>query len=444
MKAGSFSTRGRLTGCAAIALAIAAAALARAGAQRADWVTPLESMNMRIVGHTDLNGRGNGGEGMALTQYSNGRRVLFLAHESSPVCFSAIDVTNVATPTVIVQVPTVSAELRCNSLGLSSTTLVVAHQTARVGLPNAGMRVYDVSNPAKPTELAFFDTSGPQSRGVHFVSFVDGHYAYLATGARDFAPANAKDDQFLMIVDLTDPRKPHEVGRWWLPGMRRGEPALLRLRIDSGYRMHTLIVDPKRPDRAYVAWIDGGVVILDIADKAKPKLVARRSWYPPDTGFTHTVLPLLDRNLLVASEEANQDRCVDWPKRIWTVDIHDETKPTPIVPFPAPANFDDLCKRGGRFGAHNIHVNHPTPYSRTLTETVVGSFFNGGVRVYSIADPKRPAEIAYLIPAAPPGNPMGTIQMNDVYVDENGIIYANDRVTGGLYILQYNGSQPLR
>jgi hypothetical protein len=417
-----------------------------AALQVEDWVRPLEALNMRIVGHTDLNGKGNGGEGLALTQYGDGRRVLFLAHESAPLCFSAIDVSDTARPRVIAQIPTVTADVRCNSLGLSGTTLVVAHQTAMAGLPNGGMRVYDVADPAKPKELAFFDTSGPKSRGVHYVSFVDGRYAYLATGAKDFIPANSNDDQFLMIVDMRDPRRPHETGRWWLPGMRQGDAGapLPRLKIDSGYRMHTLLIDPKRPDRAYAGWIDGGVVILDMKDRTRPKLLARRSWYPPDTGFTHTVVPLLDRGLLIASEEATQDKCADWPKRIWSVDVRDESKPNPIVAFPIPKNFDDLCKRGGRFGAHNIHLNRPTPYSRTLTQTVVGSFFNGGVRIYSIADPKQPQEIGYMVPAAPPGNPAGTIQINDVYVDEKGVIYANDRFTGGLYILEYTGTPPLR
>jgi hypothetical protein len=424
---------------------LAVLALSRVGAQNPEWVRPLESSNMRIVGHSDLNGRGNGGEGLALNQYADGRRILFLAHESAPLCFSVVDVTDVSRPKVLTQVPTITAEIRCNSLGLSGTTLIVAHQTAKAGLPDGGIRIYDVSEPAKPRQLAFFDTSGPQSRGVHFVSFVDGQYAYLATGAKDFAPTNPNDDQFLMIVDVRDPRTPREVGRWWLPGTRRGDtvPPPPRLKIDSGYRLHTLLIDPKRPARAYAAWIDGGVVILDLSDRSKPKLVARKSWYPPDTGFTHTALPLLDRGLVVASEESTQEKCADWPKRIWTVDIREESKPNPLTAFPAPKNFDDLCKRGGRFGAHNIQLNKPTRFSRTLTQTVVGSFFNGGVRIYSIADPSRPQEIGFLIPAAPPRNPSATIQINDVYVDEKGFIYANDRFTGGLYILEYNGSVPL-
>jgi hypothetical protein len=31
---------------------------------------------------------------------------------------------------------------------------------------------------------------------------------------------------------------------------------------------------------------------------------------------------------------------------------------------------------------------------------------------------------------------VGAIQINDVYVDENAIVYAVDRHTGGLYVLE--------
>ena len=205
-----------------------------------------EAKHMRIVGHSDLEGKGNGGEGLALREYDGGRRILFLAHESAPVCFSVIDVTDVRAPNMVTQVPTVSPDVRCNSLGLSGTVLAVAHQTARIGLPHAGMRVYDVSSHEAPKELAFFDTSGPHSRGVHFVWFVDGKYAYLATGAADFVATHPSDDQFFMIVDVSDPRSPQEVGRWWMPGTREGdsEPPPPRLKIDGGYRMHSPVVSP--------------------------------------------------------------------------------------------------------------------------------------------------------------------------------------------------------
>ncbi|HVY15121.1 MAG TPA: hypothetical protein VHB27_07840 [Rhodopila sp.] len=410
---------------------------------RADPIPAVQSSsNMQIIGHSDLNGAGKGGEGLALKQYPDGRRVLFLAHESGPMCVSIVDVTKPENPVVITQIRTLVPQVRCNSLGYAGNTLAVAQQTDKPGQKGAGMLVFDIADPAHPKQEAYFDTSGPHSRGVHYLWFVDGHYAYLSTGAKDFTPRNQLDDQFFMIVDMSDPRHPHEVGRWWLPGTRVGDkaPSPPRVSIDSGIRMHTPIVSG---DRAYVGWIDGGWVILDISDKAHPKLVAHRSWQSLDVGFAHTVLPIPSRGLAIQTEEAVENNCKDWPKRDWVWDISNETHPVVLAALPPPKDFDTLCKEGGRFGAHNIAQNRPDPTARQLTKTVVGSFFAGGVRAYSIADPHAPVEIGYLVDAPPKGNATHSIQINDVYVDENGLIYANDRLTGGLDIIRYTGSVPL-
>jgi len=40
------------------------------------------------------------------------------------------------------------------------------------------------------------------------------------------------------------------------------------------------------------------------------------------------------------------------------------------------------------------------------------------------------------VPSAPPMAPTGTIQLNDVFVDEREIVYTVDRHVGGLYILE--------
>jgi len=42
------------------------------------------------------------------------------------------------------------------------------------------------------------------------------------------------------------------------------------------------------------------------------------------------------------------------------------------------------------------------------------------------------------VPGAPKLSPAGTIQLNDVFVDERRIVYTMDRFTGGLYILEMN------
>ena len=65
--------------------------LASVAATQADPLPRVASAsNMEIIGHSDLNGAGKGGEGLALRQYPDGRRILFLAHESAPMCVSII------------------------------------------------------------------------------------------------------------------------------------------------------------------------------------------------------------------------------------------------------------------------------------------------------------------------------------------------------------------
>src|SRR6478752_753869 len=137
---------------------------------QADPIPPVaEASNMQVIGHSDLNGAGKGGEGLALRQYPDGRRILFLAHESAPMCVSIVDVTQPEDPKVVTQIPVDGKNVRCNSLGLSGTTLAVAHQTDKPGQAGAGMDVYDVADPAQPRKLSHFDTAGPHSRGVHYL-----------------------------------------------------------------------------------------------------------------------------------------------------------------------------------------------------------------------------------------------------------------------------------
>ena len=99
-------------------------------------------------------------------------------------------------------------------------------------------------------------------------------------------------------------------------------------------------------------------------------------------------------------------------------------------------NPEAFKKRGGRFGAHNLHENLPGPCSFVSDTIIVGSFFNAGVRVFDTSNPFRVEEIAYYVPAAPALSPAGAIQLNDVFVDDRRIVYTIDRFTGGLYILE--------
>jgi hypothetical protein len=401
--------------------------------------------NLKLLARHDAGGAPNLGEGMAMKITPDGRRILYIAHEHHPVAFSIFDVTEPARPKLVWQLPLPHHDVRGNSLALRGNILLAAYEVNKAGLKPAGFQIYDVSNPVLPREIAFFDLSGGHSRGTHHVSFMDGRYAHITTGAPEFESNHPNDDQFYMIVDLADPARPKEVGRWWLPGQRKSDHAALPPRhpapFDFGYLPHHPLCYPERPDRAYLGYIDGGIVILDISDKAHPRLISRLDYHPPFPGFTHTVLPLFERNLLVVTDEATGDQGIDWPKRLWIVDVREETNPVMIASMPTPDGFEELHRVGGRIGAHNIHENEPEPGSAKLQNTVVATWFSAGLRVYDIADPYRPEEIAAFLPETPEGQ--RGCRISDVFVDNRGIIYAADRARGGLYVLEYTGKHPL-
>jgi len=164
----------RITACCITVLALQSAVIA---------TTAPDRMNLQLVGHSMLNGVGKGGEGLALKRYGS-KKILFLAHESGPQCFSVIDVTSPADPVVFKQLPVEAEFIRCNSLGLSGNILVVARQSEKVGQPHGGIKIYDVTEANNPQLLSYLDLTGPNSRGTHYLTFTDGRFAYLSTGRK--------------------------------------------------------------------------------------------------------------------------------------------------------------------------------------------------------------------------------------------------------------------
>jgi hypothetical protein len=398
-------------------------------------------LNMKLLSQHGLNGFGGMGEGMAMQIARDGRRVLWLAHESAPKNFTAVDVSDPRAPRVVVQTDLPHAQMRSNSLEVAGELMAVAYQVSQFGLQPAGFELFDISIPERPRSLSMFDASGPRSRGCHQLWFVDGKTVHLACADPELIPRNPKDDQVYRSVDVSDPAKPRAVGRWHLPGTMEGDdeapPQRLAAQFDAGFRAHNTNVYPRRPDRCYLGYLDGGALVLDISQPSRPQLVSRWTNSPPYNGFSHTVLPLFERGLLVVSDESVQDNAADWPKLVWLIDARDERHLVSIATLPAPP-VDAFRRRGGRFGAHNLHENPPVPGAWKSEDIVVGTFFNGGVRAYDIRDPYSPREIAYFVPPAPEGSRIGAVQINDVFVDDRGIVFTVDRHNGGLYALEMN------
>src|SRR6516164_2138036 len=120
--------------------------------------------NFKLIGHHLLDGFGGMGEGMSIQIAPDGRRILWLAHESAPKNFTAVDVSDPRKPKVVVQTALPQAHMRSNSLETCGNIMAVAYQTQKKALQPAGMELFDISVPEKPRSISFFDCSGATSR----------------------------------------------------------------------------------------------------------------------------------------------------------------------------------------------------------------------------------------------------------------------------------------
>jgi hypothetical protein len=372
-----------------------------------------DAHKLRLIGHNDMGGRGdcmhvNVVGGYAYIGHMGGNRI----------GTSVLDVSDPTSPRLVAQLP-VPAHTHSHKVQVVGDVLLVNYeQYGRDGTGTTGLKVYDVSRPAEPREIGFLLMAG---KGVHRMTYWEPPYAYVTGSDAGWT------DQLFMVVDLSDPSHPREVGRWWLPGMWTAGGEQSTAPPGRRYALHHALV---RGDRAYMGWWDAGLVILDVADKERPRFVSRLDFGADVSGCTHTALPVPGKELLIVTDESTADFCREVPKVVRVVDIADERNPRVIATFPVPEG--DFCSRGGWFGSHNLHEMRPG--SLQDANTIYVTYFNAGVRVFDIAEPLQPREIAHFVPEAPPGR--ATIQMNDITVAADGLIYATDRHAGGLYVFE--------
>jgi len=292
---------------------------------------------------------------------------------------------------------------------------------------SAGLAVYDVSKPEAPRQIGFMAVEGG---GIHRVWYVGGRWAYASVLLDGFT------DYIFITIDISDPAHPREAGRWWIPGMNQAAGETPSWQPTRRYGLHHPIV---HGDTAYCAWRDAGMVVLDVADRAKPKLIVHRNWSPPYGGGTHNCLPLPDRDLLVVLDEAVLDHQEDGLKLIWVFDNRVASNPVSIATFPTPAEADYKAK-GAHFGPHNIHENRPGSF--VSSKLIFATYQNAGVRVFDISDAFAPKEVGAWVPPQPARladtrpNRARIIQSADLFVDSAGLIYCTD-YNAGLYILEY-------
>jgi hypothetical protein len=361
--------------------------------------------NCSLVSHIDCPGGG---------QVWVEGTTLFVGHMRQPSGTSIYDVEDPRKPRLLAQIE-LPRGWHSHKVRVTNDLMIVNHE--RLGPDETpefggGLGIYDVSNPARPREIAKWRTAG---KGVHRYDF-DGRYAYISPTAEGYV------GNIMMILDLKDPSRPEEVGRWWIPGQWKagGEP--YPWDDWTPPRCHHPL---RQGDRLYVSYWHHGFFILDISDMSKPKPISAVNTSPVYPHPTHTCLvlpmPLKGRKIMVVADE---DVAKLWPAApafAWIYDITDERFPVSIATWQVEGLDPDGTPQPPMMGCHQ-------PSERFNGTVIPFAWFSRGLRILDVKDPYAPREVGFYEPDAPEGFPLAS--SNDVTIDRRGLIYLIDRQRG--------------
>lgn len=350
----------------------------------------------------------------------------YIGHITGPEGTTIVDVSDPKNPKQLAQLTIAQGLHSHKAIGKNGIMLINHEVDPAVKVPEirnlaGGLGIYDVSDPSKPKLITFWACKG---HGVHRFTF-DGRYAYISPTMEGYTT------NIVVILDLKDPAKPEEVGRWWMPGQwaAGGETRQWKERGATEPRCHHPI---RMGDRLYVSYWHGGGHILDISDMSKPKAVSSIDWSPPFPWPTHSLVPIPfpihgQRWMLVADEDvlpkALAEPC-QMPAALWMVNITDEKKPFVVSSY----QVEGLDGK-----VHPLQTGCHQPVEHIRGMEVPCAWFNQGLRVMDISNPRCMKEVAFYLPDPAPGQKK--VVSNDVFQDDRGLIYLIDRYRG-LHILE--------
>jgi hypothetical protein len=396
---------------------------------------------------------GNGGMGWSIVDVTNPRRMRVVWRQP-----------HVPTP----QSPMVAPFLTDNTqyIDIKGGDILVVKR-------NRSLETWDVSNPSAPVRLASYQpadihpTTNAPFHGLWVHEDSRGRFAFSAFRPFDMSA------EILDICDITNPRAPQTVGRWWYLGMRAGEeqlrtwwspesPANGPLPAPQlGLPNPTVMIHDMTTwhDRCYLAVRDKGLVILDINNFSDLKKVGEVNWadqqnrpsfdpvvqnpptsatipMPPLPGQTHSwgmINPKRGQRVktIVGGDELGQ--CPFG--YLHYIDVRNEARPREISGFRTPLNMHANCPKdrlGNRMGTHDVE--------RYIRGDVVHSAWEeGGFWGIDHSDIHYPKAVAWYVPPVRSDSARKTGHADDVFVMEDGVIFgsSSDQGAGGLWALRY-------
>jgi hypothetical protein len=279
--------------------------------------SPASTAQLKLLGSVRL----GPGAGAGVAAYKNLAFTGMQASNPSRFTVAIVDISKPASPVVVGHTESVAGvsgeELRALRIG-QRDVLVVFHLSntwyqSREPIDRAGLKIYDIGNPADPQLIGSYDYLWG---GIHFEIAVQGTRTLALLSViqaeavtSDYGESEGTGD--LLIVDISDPTNPVMVGHWGVID----EP-LLGLDVYLHEQRGTLSRDYAEgvwvsPDgrRAFVAYSDFGVMILDISDPAMPRFLGRATYEADEQGEAFDMLTARGGSVLVRSS------LVRWPFR---------------------------------------------------------------------------------------------------------------------------------
>jgi hypothetical protein len=301
-----------------------------------------------------------------------------------------------------------------------------------------GFGLYDLTDPRNPKRLSLVRTEGVRGSHEIWIENARGRlWVYTAIvrsellSSPDWDPrtrtATTPGLPDFRIFDVTDPRRPVQVGSWgsWKalgihPTRGRGVcPANL---------VHSVITDDAAK-RAYLSHWDLGTVILDISSPRQPRYLGRtRLPAGEPQGDAHSAALAKRERILVETHETSLGRPT-------LFDVSNPRKPKRLATIRLPA-ADNAPKPHSPYYAHSVHD------PKVLGDLAYFSWYRQGIVVADISRPQKPKIVARFVPPGtsdPTGDTCG--QNGDACPFVWGVFATRDYVlasdmNSGLWILR--------
>jgi len=232
---------------------------------------------------------------------------------------------------------------------------------ACTGTPTGGLSVVNISNPATPQEISFYEAEVYSS----WVQ-VQGNYVYLSTQEQigSLSPRNA----YVHIVNIANPAAPKQAGLFFLPYE------------DSTFTSSRAYPFALTANRVYFAAGMNGLRIMDVADPATPVTVGAYNipTRPGAIAAAENYLYLADEHWTIY---ANNHDVGD----LHIMDIANPTEPHTVGIYDTQGVMDSLAVSGQYILAGK--------YSRFDGSTYEAS--EGGMQILNMADPTHPVETGF-------------------------------------------------